>query len=174
MIRIATQTLALALGLALLAPAAASAQVEGDVGLPLGTAAPAVTVQNLEGNPVQLLDLIKGKPAMVEIWAVWCELCEQLQPQVAQIHQRHGARMNTVAIGVGVGQNLRRIQRWVDEHKPGYHVVFDPRGEAVRTLNGMTTSIVMLFDASGKVVYAGVGGDQDLVSEVNKLLGTTE
>jgi thiol-disulfide isomerase/thioredoxin len=168
------QTLALALGLALTTPAAVSAQVEDDVGLPLGTAVPAVTVQDIEGNPVQLLDLIRGKPALVEIWATWCELCEQLEPQVAQIQQRHGARMNTVAIGVGVGQTLRRVQRWVEEHEPGYHVVFDPRGEAVRALNGLTTSIVMLFDASGKVVYAGVGGDQDLVTAVNRLLGTTE
>lgn len=175
MTRIRMPWLAVLLGLALFAPTVGSAQaVEGDVGLPQGTAAPAVMVQNLEGNQIQLLDLIKGKPALVEIWATWCELCEQLQPQLDRIHRQHGARLNMVAIGVGVGQNLRRVQRHVEEHKTPYPVVFDPRGEAVRAYNGLTTSIVMLFDASGKVVYAGVGGDQDLVSAVNKLLAPTE
>ena len=148
------RTLALALGLALLAPAAVSAQVEGEVGLPIGTAAPAVTVQDLEGNPVQLLDLIKGKPAMVEIWATWCELCEELQPQITQIHARHGARMNTVAIGVGVGQTLRRVQRWVEEHKPGYHVVFDPRGEAVRTAWQAHQVVQCGYCQSGQIMAA--------------------
>lgn len=168
------QSFVLALGIALSAPAAVSAQVEDAVGLPIGTAAPAVTVQNLEGANVQLLDLIRGKPAMVEIWATWCELCEQLQPQLDRIHAQHKSRLNVVAIGVGVGQNLRRVQRHVQEHKTAYPVVFDPRGEAVRAYNSLTTSIVMLFDASGKVVYAGVGGDQDLVGAVDKVLADTQ
>ncbi len=174
MTRIRKQSLAVVLGLAMLAPAAAAGQMEGDVGLPLGTVAPAVMVQNLEGNPIQLLDLIKGKPALVEIWATWCELCEQLQPQLDRIHADHGDRLNMVAVGVGVGQNLRRVQRHVAEHKPAYPHVFDPRGAAVRAYNSLTTSIVMLFDTSGKVVYAGVGGDQDLISEVNKLLSVAQ
>lgn len=170
------QTLAVTLGMALTAPAAASAQaVEGDVGLPLGTQAPAVTVQTLDGGSVQLLDLMpRGKPALVEIWATWCELCEQLQPQIDRLHGQYGSRLSMVQIAVGVGQNLRRIQRHVDEHQPGYPVVFDSRGEAVRALNSLTTSIVMLFDASGKVVYSGVGGDQDLITAVDKLLSVTQ
>ena len=32
----------------------------------------------------------------------------------------------------------------------------------------------MLFDAGGKVVYAGVGGDQDLMTEVDKLLAPAQ
>lgn len=161
--------------LALLAPTVAVAQgVEGDVGLPLGTQAPAATVQDLEGESVQLLDLISGKPALVEIWATWCDLCEQLQPQLDQIHAQYGSRLNMVAIGVGVGQNLRRVQRHVEEHEPGYPHVYDPRGEAVRAYNSLTTSIVMLFDAGGKVVYAGVGGDQDLMTEVDELLAPAQ
>ena len=173
--RIGSQFLVAGFALALLAPTVASAQgVEGDVGLPLGTQAPAATVQNLEGESIQLLDLIGGKPALVEIWATWCELCEQLQPQLDQIHAQYGSRLNMVAIGVGVGQNLRRVQRHVEERQPGYPYVYDPRGEAVRAYNALTTSIVMLFNAGGKVVYAGVGGDQDLMTEVGQLFSSVQ
>ena len=169
--RIRSHSLGLALGLAVLAPAAATAQ---QVGLPLGTAAPAAAVEDLDGNPVQLLDLIKGKPALLEFWATWCEQCEQLQPQMDQVQARYGDRLNVVAVAVGVNQNPRRILRHLEGHNPGYPFVYDARGSAVRAYQAVTTSIVLLVDADGRIAYAGVGPDQNLVAAVEKLLSSTQ
>jgi thiol-disulfide isomerase/thioredoxin len=164
------------LGLALLVPAGARAQgvADGqDVGLPVGSMAVAATVQDLQGNPVELLSLIpKGKPALLEFWATWCELCEQIQPQMEQIQRENGNNINIVAVAVGVAQTPRRIQQFIEEHKPGYTYVFDNRGNAVRAYLAATTSIVLMLDKDGKVVYQGVGGDQDLLGAVKKVLAT--
>jgi thiol-disulfide isomerase/thioredoxin len=161
---------AASLALALFVPAALSAQ--DAIGLALGSQAPAASVQDLEGKPVQLLDLIKpGKPALIEFWATWCEQCEQLQPQIDRIQKEMGSQINVVAVAVGVAQTPRRVQRHVDEHKPAYPYVFDARGDAVRKYNAATTSIVLLLDKTGKVVYADVGPDQDLIAAVKKVLG---
>ncbi len=161
------------LALALLAPAGAAAQ---DVlGLPIGTQAPAASVQDLDGKPVQLLDMIgKGKPTLLEFWATWCEQCEVLQPQLDRIQKEMGSQVNVIAVAVGVNQTPRRIQRHLQDHNPGYPFVFDARGDAVRKYQAMTTSIVMLLDKNGKVVYADVGPQQDLVGAVRKLLGATQ
>ena len=131
-------------------------------------------MEDLDGNPVQLLDLIEGKPALVEFWATWCGQCEQLQPQLDRIQVEHGDRMNVVAVAVAVAQNPRRIKRHLEDHDPGYPYVYDARGNAVRAYEAATTSIVLLFDAGGKVVYAGVGPDQDLVGAVAKVLASTK
>lgn len=160
-------------GLALLVPNRAHAQIEDgqDVGLPVGSMAVPAMVQDLKGNAVQVLDLIpKGKPAILEFWATWCELCAEIQPQMEQIQRDHGSKINIVAVGVGVGQNARRIQQFVDQHKPGYTYVFDNRGNAVRAYLAATTSIVLMLDANGKVVYQGVGGSQDLLKAVKEKL----
>ena len=164
---------AAALGLALLGPAALSAQ---DVlGLPVGSQAPAASVQDLEGKPLELLTLIpKGKPALLEFWATWCEQCEQLQPQLDRIQRELGSQINVVAVAVRVNQTPRRIQRHLEGHNPGYPFVYDARGDAVRKYQAMTTSIVMLLDKDGKVVYADVGPDQDLMAAVRKVLGVTQ
>lgn len=151
-------------------PAALRAQDAG-VGLALGTKAPPVTVEDLDGNPVQLRDVIGGKPALLEFWATWCPLCEELQPQLDRIQADHGDELQIVAVSVAVNQNPRRIRRHLERHDPGYPFVYDAKGEAVRAYRAATTSIVILLDAEGTVVYTGVGGDQDLIAAVESLLG---
>jgi thiol-disulfide isomerase/thioredoxin len=150
--------------------AAAPALAQSGVGLPLGTRAPSAGLEDLEGNEVDLLDYVSGRPALIEFWATWCENCEALQPQLDRIHAEHGEELVVVAVAVGVAQSIRRVRRHVEEHEPGYAYLWDGKGAAVRAYKAPTTSVVVLLDAAGSVVYTGAGGDQDLVSAVAELL----
>jgi len=142
------------------------------VGPAVGVQAPAAALEDLDGKAVQLLSYApKGKPALIEFWASWCEQCEALQPQLDRIRARHGDELSMVAVAVAVSQSVRRVKRHLEEHAPGYPYLWDARGEAVRAYNALTTGVVVLLDAQGKVAYAGVGSDQKLEAEVAKLLG---
>ena len=152
---------------ALVTPGAAAGQ---DVGLPRGTQAPAATVEDLEGNEVQLLDYVSGRPAVIEFWATWCENCEALQPEMDAVQARYGDQVSVVAVAVAVSQSVRRVRRHLEDHDPGYPYLYDARGAAVRAYRAPTTSVVVVLDGDGKVVYTGSGGDQALVAEVEKLL----
>lgn len=157
--------------LALCAATFADARAQ-DAGIPLGTPAPDAEVQNLEGRPVQLRSLIPaGQPALIEFWAVWCGECEKLQPQLDALHARHGDDLAMVAVAVGVAQTLRRVNRHLEAHDPGYPVVWDAQGAAVRAYDAPTTSFVVLIDRAGNVAYTGVGGDQALGPAVERVLG---
>ncbi|MEQ9397934.1 MAG: TlpA disulfide reductase family protein [Longimicrobiales bacterium] len=165
--RIRTAALAVAVG-ALLVPAASSAQ---GVGLPLGTAAPPVMLEDLDGNAVQLLDYVEsGKPTLIEFWATWCENCEELQPQLDRIQAEMGDRVNVVAVAVAVSQSVRRVRRHLEDHDPGYPYLWDAEGQAVRAYKAPTTSVVVVLDGDGTVVYTGSGGDQELIPVVMGLL----
>ena len=156
-------------GLALVAPA--TVQAQDALGLALGSQAPPAAVVDLDGEPLQLLDLVpKGKPALLEFWATWCEQCEALQPQLDRIQAESGSQINVVAVAVGVAQSPRRVKRHVEGHDPGYPYVYDSQGNAVRAYKAATTSIVLMLDAEGTVVYAGVGPDQDLIGAVGEVL----
>ncbi len=162
-------------GLALLGTVAGATPVVAQgVGLPLGTKAPAAMLEDLDGNEVQFLDYVEaGKPTLVEFWATWCENCEALQPQLDRIQEEHGDEVNVVAVAVAVSQSVRRVKRHLGEHNPGYPYLWDKKGATVRAYKAPTTSVVVILDAGGTVVYTGSGGDQDLVGEVAKLLGRT-
>ncbi|MEJ2539286.1 MAG: TlpA disulfide reductase family protein [Gemmatimonadota bacterium] len=164
---------ALALLLVLMGLLAPSASAGQEVSLPVGTAAPDVTLEDLDGNEVQLLDVVDGKPALIEFWASWCEQCEALQPTVDEVQARFGDRISVVAVAVAVSQSPRRVRRHAEEHGAGYPYLWDGKGEAVRAYRAAATSIVVLLDAQGRVAYTGVGPAQDLVSEVEALLADT-
>lgn len=145
----------------------------GGVSLALGTAGPDAELEDLSGAAVSLLDYVEtGKPTVFEFWATWCEQCEALQPQFDEMQAMHGDAVNIVAVAVGVSQSVRRVNRHIEDHDPGYPYLYDKRGAAVRAYNATTTSIVVMLDAEGNVAYTGVGTDQDLLGAVGRLLGS--
>jgi thiol-disulfide isomerase/thioredoxin len=149
-------------------PLSSSAQ---GVSLALGTEAPAAALEDLDGNAVQLQDYVgQGKPTVIEFWASWCHECEELQPEVDRVHSTFGERVTVVAVAVAVSQSQRRVKRHVEEHGAGFPYLWDGDGEAVRNYKVPGTSVVIILDGEGKVVYTGTGGSQDLVGAVTKLL----
>lgn len=149
---------------------AQSAAAQG-VGLDIGTPAPSAALEDLEGNPVELSDHFEtGKLTLIEFWATWCDLCAALQPQIDRIAAEHGDQVNIVAVAVAVSQSQRRVQRHMADHGATYPFLWDGSGNAVRAYKAATTSIVILVDGDGTVVYSGVGGDQDLIGAVQEQL----
>lgn len=163
--------LAALITLALPACSSDPASAQG-VGPEIGSVLPRdLAMEDLQGNAVTLGDyLTPGRPALIEIWASWCENCEALQPQLDAVLERWNGDIDVIAVAVAVAQSQRRVQRHIDEHGHTYPFVWDAKGNAVRALSAATTSIVIVADADGRVVYTGVGGDQDLVVAVEQAL----
>ncbi len=157
------------LGLAALAaPRTGLAQ---EVGLPVGEKPAAVVIEDLEGNPVDLGEVIGGRPALLEFWATWCPICEALEPRIEAAHRRFGEDVAFVIVAVAVNQTPRRIRRHLEEHPMPGRVLWDVQGRATRAFMAPTTSYVVVLDAEGRVVYTGTGEDQDLEAAVEKAVG---
>ena len=159
--------LALATGaLSVVAPRAARAQ---DTGLPLGSTAPKAIVNTLDGKTVNLADVAKG-PAVIEFWATWCENCEHLLPALKRAHATYGSKVKFVGVSVSVNQSPKRVQLHVAKYGvPGLQL-YDTQGNATGAWDVPATSYVVVLDKAGKVVYTGVGGDQDLEAAIRKAL----
>jgi len=152
---------------ALAAPAAALAQ---DGGLPIGSAMPLALVQTLDGKPVPLTTIIGTGPAVVEFWATWCENCEQLLPALQKAEAKYRGKVKFVGVSVSVNQSVNRVRLYVARHKvPGIQV-YDHLGDATGNWDVPATSHIVVIDKKGKVVYTGVGGDQDLEAAIRKAL----
>lgn len=141
-----------------------------DTGLPLGSTPPSAMVETLDGKPADLLQVTRGSPAVIEFWATWCENCEHLLPAMQRAAAKYGARVKFVAVAVSVNQSPRRVQLHAAKYKvPGVQL-FDAKGNATGKWDVPATSHVVVLNRAGKVVYTGVGGDQDIEAAVRKAL----
>ncbi|HKI94748.1 MAG TPA: TlpA disulfide reductase family protein [Gemmatimonadales bacterium] len=153
------------------APAMLTAQTD-QVGMPVGTVAKPVTIQNLNGEPVDLSQYIGKRPVLLEFWATWCPLCKALEPKLEQAHARFGAQVQFLAVSVGVNESPRSIKRHLQHDSLPYPVLWDGNGKATRAFMAPTTSYIVILDGTGKVVYTGVGEDQDVTPILAKLTKT--
>jgi thiol-disulfide isomerase/thioredoxin len=131
-------------------------------GISVGSKAPAVTVNDLEGKPVDLGQYIGKQPVLLEFWATWCELCEELLPRVRAAQAAYASKVEFIGVNVTVNQTRDRVRRYVDSHQPGFRTLYDDQGTSIRAYKVPTTSYVVVIDRAGKVAYTGTGGTQDL------------
>ena len=166
----ATRTCILAAALAAASlPITAHAQTD-EVGITLGATPEAVTIEDLDGEPVELSQWVGNKPTLLEFWATWCENCEALLPRMREAHRRYGEQVEFLAVSVGVNQTPRSIRRHLEKHPIPFRVLWDGKGNATRAYKAPTTSYVVVLDADGRVTYTGVGPDQDIDAAVRRVI----
>lgn len=135
---------------------------QDQIGIAVGQAPEAVTVEDLDGNAVDLGQWIGQQPAVFQFWATWCPVCAALTPKVEAARAQHGEAVAFVVVAVGVNQSPRSVRRYLDKHPDMGPVVWDGKGKAVRAFEAPGTSYVVALDKTGKVVYTGFGADQDI------------
>ncbi len=154
-------TAALVVGMlagALARPAAAQA----GTGIAVGATAPVVKVNDLDGKPVDLGAFIGKKPVLLEFWATWCSLCQELLPRIKAAHAAYGDQVEFLGINVTVHQTPARVRRYLESHQPPYRTLYDDQGTSIRAYQVPATSFVVVVDRNGKVAYAATGGEQNL------------
>ena len=160
-----------ALGLLLAASGRATAQGEGDLGIAVGATPPPVMIQDLDGHPANLSAMIGKKPLLIEFWATWCPLCAALMPQIDSAYARHRDQMGFVAVAVAVNESPASVKRHLTREPHPWPFLWDANGGAVRAFQAPSTSYVVVLDANGKVVYTGLGEDQNIEAALQRVVG---
>ena len=151
----------------LLAPSGVRAQ---DLGIDVGAKAPVVIVQSLDGKDISLGNYIGKTPMLIEFWATWCPNCKELMPTLLDAEKKFGKQVKFVAIAVAINQSPERVRRFLAAHPLPHDTYFDADGKAAGAFDAPATSYVVVLDKSGKVVYTGLGGKQDLEAAIRKAL----
>jgi len=141
-----------------------------DLGIEVGATAPAVTVQSLDGKTVDLARYIGKTPMLIEFWATWCPNCKELMPALLDAERKYGKRVKFAAIAVAINQSPERVRRFLAAHPLPHDTWYDLDGKAAGAFDAPATSYVVVLDKSGRVVYTGLGGKQDLEAALRKAL----
>jgi thiol-disulfide isomerase/thioredoxin len=139
-----------------------------DVGLPVGAVPETVQLEDLDGNTFDFASVVGKKPVLIEFWATWCPLCAALEPRIEAARRTYGDALEVIIVAVGINQSHGSIRRHIEKHTPPGRLLFDARGRAARAFRAPTTSYVVALDAGGRVVYTGVGEEQDIAAAAAK------
>lgn len=156
----------------LLAAAVAFAGVAGaqDLGLPLGSKPRGVTVQDLNGKPVDLSAYVGKTPVLIEFWATWCGNCRELMPTLDAAHRKFGKSVKFLVLAVAINQSPERVSKYLAARPMSHEMLYDSEGKAAAEFDAPATSYVVILDKTGKVVYTGLGGKQNLDAALAKAL----
>ena len=150
--------------------AALAAPLHAQVGIAVGAKAPGAAVETMDGKPVDLGSYIGKTPVLIEFWATWCGNCKQLEPAMHAAARKYAGKVRFVGVAVSANQSPQRVKLYAEKHGLPLEVLYDRKGEATDAYGVPATSYIVVVDRTGKVVYTGVGGDQDIDAAIRKAL----
>jgi thiol-disulfide isomerase/thioredoxin len=141
-----------------------------DLGIEVGAQAPAVMVTSLDGKQVDLGQYIGKRPMLIEFWATWCPVCRELMPTLLDAEKKYGQRVKFVALAVDINESPEKVRRFLAAHPLPHETLYDTDGKAAGAFDAPATSYVVVLDKTGRVIYTGQGGKQDLDAALKKVM----
>src|SRR3954468_8119178 len=143
----------------LLALTAASAAERSNNNITLGQFSPAetphpapeVAFTGLDSKPAHLADL-RGKPAVVNLWATWCQPCLREMPSLERLQQKLGDRLTVAAVSQDRGGEKAVTPFLAKLGLDKVKIYLDPKSAVGKAfgVRGLPTSIVL--DAEGREI----------------------
>jgi thiol-disulfide isomerase/thioredoxin len=103
---------------------------------------------------------LAGHPVVVNQWASWCGPCRHEFPFFADAVVEHGTKV--AFLGIDFTDDRDSADAFLRESPPGFASVYDPKGDAARSLGGGRIAPTTFFIGSdGERRYTKLGGYRD-------------
>lgn len=147
------------------------------IGSAYATTAPDFNLAAPDGKRVQLSELLKEGPVLLDFWATWCKPCIKGMPKLDEIHKKYKDKGLTV-IGVNEdgprGQN--RIRPFLRGRKISFQIAIDSDGSVMKRMQVRALPTTILIAPDGEIVLrqAGLSDPAPLVEAIEMLLPKKE
>jgi thiol-disulfide isomerase/thioredoxin len=121
----------------------------------IGSELPALTLPVLHGRDGNL-GRLRGKDAVVNVWATWCGPCRREMPALALLAHNLGPRLTVVAIDQG--EDAQVVKAYVKQFNVGFPVFLD-REQRIGTMLHLVGLPSSFFVDRNGVVRDAVDGE---------------
>ena len=130
---------------------------------------PAVEVVRLDRRPTTLPELTRDRPALVNLWATWCDACEREFDALNRLEARVGN--DGLVIGVAVGEPYDHVLRFVTRRGLAYPQLVDEDFALSDALGSERVPTTLVVDRSGAIRYVGGELDEPALAAFEGALG---
>ncbi len=137
-----------------------------------GSTAPALSLSDLDGNPVSL-EQFRGQVVIVDFWATWCEPCRTeftLLKKWLDDERGTGLLDSVVTLAVNSGEERAVVERYVEDNNIPFRVVLDEKGAVSKTYDIRALPTLLIIDREGNVADVHVGLDPHIGTSISMWL----
>jgi thiol-disulfide isomerase/thioredoxin len=113
---------------------------------------PAVTLASLDGAPKSLAEIVRGKVAVIDLWASWCTACRPVSARVAILAEAHAGDADLVVLGVNEGEERAAVVELLKDKRPPHETYVDPGFTLADALGARELPGVVVVDRTGQVI----------------------
>ncbi|KIL42946.1 peroxiredoxin [Jeotgalibacillus campisalis] len=117
-------------------------------------AAPDFSLQNLQGETIQLSDL-RGKTVVVNFWTTWCPPCHDEIPELEAFYSEYiKENPDVVLLGVNLTKEdhgEESIQHFVKANLMTFPILLDSDGETQKNYQILTIPTTFIVDKEGVI-----------------------
>lgn len=127
--------------------------------VPSSTPLYAATFTGLDGRAVNLAQL-RGKVAVVNFWATWCQPCRKEMPDLTSVYTKH-LNQGVAFIGIAVEDNTELVQKFARDHAINFPLATGKeKGLALmQTLGNSVAGLpyTLVLDTQGNIIATKLG-----------------
>ena len=141
--------------------------------------APRFKIKDLAGRALDLDELRRGGPVLLDFWATWCKPCLAAIPEIQALHQRYGSQgLKVIGISVDGPRNYSKVRPFAARLGIKYRVAFDLDGRLQQLYQVVAMPTAILIDRDGRIAAVRVGfrpgeGDE-LEAKIRALLASSD
>ncbi len=137
--------------------------------------APNFMLEDLNGDYVELSEMLGDGPVLISFWATWCKPCMEELAQLQKIYTEFkGDGMKMLGISTDNEKSISKVKPYIKSKGYDFTVLLDTNSEVSRKYYAQAVPYTVIVDKDGSVVYQHLGykkGDEIKVKNIiQKLL----
>jgi len=138
---------------------------------------PNFTLEDMDGDLVELSNEVGGGPILLSFWATWCKPCiEELNDYKKLYNDYQDKGFKMFAISTDDENTVAKVKPLVKSKGWNFPVLLDTNSDAVRLYYAQSVPFSVILDKKGMIIYSHLGymkGDEEnvkkiVVAELNK------
>ena len=112
----------------------------------------ALSLVDYHGNRLSL-EQFRGRPLVINSWAVWCPFCRKELPDFAELQKEFGDRI--VVIAIDRQEPLEKAKGYTDglDISDGLLFLLDPSDSFYKSIGGFSMPETIFVDANGRIAF---------------------
>ncbi|UCF70466.1 MAG: TlpA family protein disulfide reductase [candidate division WOR-3 bacterium] len=129
--------------------------------------APTFTLEDVDGEIVNLDELLEKGPVMMSFWALWCKMCiKELDGLKPYAEEFDSLNITLLAISQDKTRSVPKVKPFATSHKWTYRIVLDPENMMRDLYNVQAMPTFFIIDQNRKIVFTHQGykpGDEEII-----------